>query len=223
MSSAGCAGPGWGALPPARVSRPGWDLLPESRLDARRGLRWGLSFFLFLLPPAGEPNQNCHSRPVSQKGSDYKIPETDAGAARAGGSGQGQRHRRARTLAVAHTRLPDSPSLRAPRPPVPHHAHGRRSSRPAPPLAVVRAACVSRSREPPARIPDVGLWEVWGLDSRRCRRYVPPKVLCFVGCASGSLLLRSCGRLQVERGSPIGETGESENGCQKRPDLESNP
>lgn len=206
-----------------RVSRLGWDFIPQSRLDARRGIRWGLSFFLFPLPPAGEPNQNCHSGPVSQKGSDYKIPETDAGAARAGGSGQGQRHRRACTLAVAHTRRPDSSSPRARRPPMPHHAHGGRSLRPAPPLAVVRAAYAPRSREPPAPVPYAGLWEVWRLDSRCCRRYVPPEVLCFAGLAPGSLLLRPCGRLQVERGSPLWGTRGSENGCQRRPDLERNP
>lgn len=42
-----------------------------------------LLFLLFLLPPAlfVEPNQKCQSVRVSQKGSDYKITETDVGPA----------------------------------------------------------------------------------------------------------------------------------------------
>lgn len=190
VSSAGCAGQERGiegGSSTARVSRPGWDLLPESRLDARRGILWGLSFFLFSLPPAGEPNQNCHSGPVSQKGSDYTIPETDAGAARAG-SGQGQRHRRACTLAVAHTRRPDLPSLRAPRAPAPHNVDDPRPLRPSPQLAVARAARASQSWEPLARVPDAGLWEVRGLDSRRLPQVRPARSSLFRGLGTGQLV-----------------------------------
>lgn len=167
------------------------------------------AFFLSLSPPScGLTKSELSLRACESEGSDYTIPETGAGAARAGGSGQGQRHRRARTLAVAHTRRP-------PRPP----CAGRRTPRPAPPFAVARAACASRTPEPPACVPDAGLWEVRGLDSRRRSRYVPPEVLCFAGPARGSQLLRPLGHFQVEEGSPTGGTGGSENGCQRRPAL----
>lgn len=81
---------------------------------------------------------------MSQKGSDYTIPETAAGAPRAGGSGLGLRHRRA----VAHTHRPD---LLYPRPPAEQYAPGLRSLRPAPPLLAVAPAalaCGVGSRSP---------------------------------------------------------------------------
>lgn len=138
---------------------------------------------------------------MSQKGSDYTIPETAAGAPRAGGSGLGLRHRRACTLAVVHAHRPN---LLYPRPPASQYAGGSCSRRPGPSLAVARAARASGSRELLASFPDAGLWEVRGLDSRRLRRYVQPEVLCFVGPAQGSGLQWPRQRYQVERGVPWG-------------------
>lgn len=178
--------------------------------------------FLSLFPPSrGLTKSELSLRAYESEGSDYTIPETDAGAARTGGNGQGQLHGRARTLAVAHTHLPDSSS---PRPPPPH-LRAVRTLLPASPLAVALVVRASRSLEPPSCVRDAGLWEVRGLDSRRrrcCRRYVPPEVLCFEGPVLGSQLLQPRGRFQGQRGSPIGGTGGSENGCQRRSALQSN-